>query len=114
MNVTAPPTLLSPRLELRALRVEDLDALAAIYAATEVMRYSHGGVCEGPRTREQTVASREKDATAWQEDGYGVWAVVDRTDGLLLGVCGFVDEAEIGGPPRPRLLGVRASLGCCC
>jgi ribosomal-protein-alanine N-acetyltransferase len=96
MSDTVPPTLLTPRLELRAFRPSDLDALAAIYADPEVMRYIRSGVAEGPRTREQTAASMNAYAAKWDQHGYGVWAVVSRADGQLLGVCGFVDRAEIG------------------
>jgi ribosomal-protein-alanine N-acetyltransferase len=60
------------------------------------MRYIRGGVCEGPRTREQTAASMDVYAEKWAQHGYGVWAVVDRSNSQLLGVCGFVDRAEIG------------------
>jgi RimJ/RimL family protein N-acetyltransferase len=96
MSDTVPPTLLTPRLELRAFRADDLDALAAIYADPEVMRYIRGGVAEGPRTREQTAASMDACAEEWAQHGYGVWAVVDRSNSHLRGVCGFVDRAEIG------------------
>jgi ribosomal-protein-alanine N-acetyltransferase len=91
-----PPTLLTPRLELRALRPDDLDALAAIYADPEVMRYIRGGVVEGLRTRKQPSASIDAYAEEWAQHGYGVWAVMDRTDSQLIGVCGFVDHAEFG------------------
>ena len=91
-----PPTLLTLRLELRSFRVDDLDALAAIYADPEVMRYILGGVSEGPRTRELTAASMDAYTAEWTDHGYGVWAVVDRSNSQLLGVCGFVDRAEIG------------------
>jgi ribosomal-protein-alanine N-acetyltransferase len=96
MSATVPPTLLTPRLELRAFRPNDLDTLAAIYADPAVMRYIRGGVSEGPRTREQTAASMEAYANDWDQQGYGIWAVVDRSYNHLLGVCGFVDRAEIG------------------
>src|SRR5215831_13750260 len=96
MSDTDPPSLLTPRLELRAFRPDDLDALVAIYADPEVMRYIRGGVTEGPRTREQTAASMEAYANEWEQHGYSVWAVIDRADGQLLGVRGFVDRAELG------------------
>jgi ribosomal-protein-alanine N-acetyltransferase len=83
-------------MELRAFRPDDLDALAVIYADPEVMRYIRGGVAAGPRTREQTAASMDAYAAEWDQHDYGVWAVVSRADGQLLGVCGFVDRAEIG------------------
>jgi ribosomal-protein-alanine N-acetyltransferase len=96
MSNAMSPTLLTPRLELRAFRPDDLDALAAIYADPEVMRYIRGGVAEGPRTREQTAASMDAYTAEWEQHGYGVWAVINSADGQLLGVCGFVARAEIG------------------
>jgi RimJ/RimL family protein N-acetyltransferase len=96
MRDTSPPALLTPRLELRAFRLDDLDALAAIYADPAVMRYIRGDMAEGPRTREQTAASMEAYASEWEQRVYGVWAVIDRSSRQLLGVCGFVDRAEIG------------------
>jgi RimJ/RimL family protein N-acetyltransferase len=69
MSGAIPPTLLIPRLELRAFHSGDLDALAAIYADPAVMRYIRGGVAEGPRSREQTAASLESYAAAWAEHG---------------------------------------------
>ena len=59
MSNTVLPLLITPRLELRAVRPNDRDALATIYADPEVMRSSRSGVTEGPRTREQTAASME-------------------------------------------------------
>jgi ribosomal-protein-alanine N-acetyltransferase len=96
MSHGTSPTLLTLRLELRAFRPDDLNALAAIYADPEVMRYIRGGVAEGPRSREQAAASMESYAAGWVEHGYGVWAVVDRSNEQSHGVCGFVDRTEIG------------------
>src|SRR5438046_10583341 len=73
------------RLRLRQFRREDLDALAAIYADPEVMRYMGTG---RPATREQTQASVERFLVSWATSGLGLWAVEARGDGGRLGHCG--------------------------
>jgi RimJ/RimL family protein N-acetyltransferase len=87
-----PPTIETARLELRPFASADLDALAHIYADPAVMATIRGG----PRTRAQTAASLQMYAEAWRQHGYGVWAVTERPTGMLLGMCGFVERAELG------------------
>ncbi len=86
------PTILSARLRLRGFVPGDLTALAAIYADPEVMRYIRGGA----RAMAQTAASVDAYDAEWALHSYGVWAVTDKERGLLLGMCGFVERAEIG------------------
>ena len=103
MNAQTAPTLRTARLVLRGFAPDDLDALAAIYADAEVMRYLSGGV----RTRAQTSERLASYTREWAEMGYGVWAVTlpgpgqdgaaDGTaGGALLGMCGFVAREELG------------------
>lgn len=84
--------LTTPRLTLRPFAPDDLDALAAIYADPDVMRHINRGV----RTREQTAASLAAYAEEWRTYGHGVWALTETETGRLLGMCGFVDRAELG------------------
>lgn len=86
------PTLVTARLRLRGFHRDDLAALAAIYADPAVMRY----IRDGARTTAQTAANIEAYYSEWALHGYGVWAVVDRGSDTLLGMCGFVERAEIG------------------
>jgi RimJ/RimL family protein N-acetyltransferase len=86
------PVLLTARLRLRSFRLEDLAALAPIYADPEVMRY----IRDGTRTEIQTAAAIDAYIAEWSQYGYGVWAVADRQNSLLLGMCGFVERAELG------------------
>ena len=86
------PVLLTARLRLRGFCQDDLTALAVIYADQEVMRY----IRNGARTEAQTVAAIDMYIAEWSRHGYGVWAVVDRQSNHLLGMCGFVDRAELG------------------
>lgn len=92
MNVHAAPILTTERLTLRPFASDDLDALAAIYADPGVMRFIGSGV----RTRERTAADIAAYGAEWREHGRGVWAVTETATGQLLGMCGFVERAELG------------------
>ncbi|HEY7761869.1 MAG TPA: GNAT family N-acetyltransferase [Actinomycetota bacterium] len=79
--------LQTERLLLRRLTLEDLDALAALYADPEVRRYFP----EGTLTREET-----REELEWIIDvyyarfGYGLWATIERQTGELIGRCGLL------------------------
>jgi [ribosomal protein S5]-alanine N-acetyltransferase len=87
------------RLMLREFRREDLQSLAPILAAPEVMRFSPTGVNSIEQVRERI----EGFITCYKEFGFGKWAVVLRESGQLLGYCGIAvdqidgkDEKELG------------------
>lgn len=86
------PELETDRLLLRGFAPSDLDALAATFADPDVMQYIKGGV----RSRERVAANIAEYAAEWAEHGCGVWAVVAKSSGLLLGMCGFVEPVELG------------------
>lgn len=92
MTVHSVPILATERLTLRPFAPDDLDALAAIYADPDVMRHISSCV----RTRVQTAASLAAYAEEWRTQGHGVWAVTEMATEALLGMCGFVDRAELG------------------
>jgi [ribosomal protein S5]-alanine N-acetyltransferase len=101
------------RLILRHLEWEDLDALAAIMADTEVMRYIGAGT---PKTREQTRRLMEfwitDNRRAWDEHTlqrlpqlrraierdahFSLWATVERRTSRLIGRCGLL-AWDLGG-----------------
>lgn len=96
------PTLETDRLTLRGWRDDDLDALAAINADPEVMRYILDG---SVRDRQQSAESLRKMMQDWVERGFGLFAVEVRQTGALIGwaglaVPGFLPEVlpavEIG------------------
>jgi RimJ/RimL family protein N-acetyltransferase len=72
------PSLETERLLLRPWRpAEDLDALAAVNADPEVMRF----VTPNRRlTRVETAAQLERFVAHWDEHGFGLWAVVPRLE----------------------------------
>jgi len=90
-----PPTILgTARLRLRPLTLDDLDALAPMYADPEVRRYYP----EGTQTREQT-----KEEIEWimegqyGKHGYGLWATIFKETGALIGRCGLIPWQQPGG-----------------
>ena len=90
--------LQTPRLILRPFRKDDLDALAALMANTDFMRFSLG-----PYSREQAQTVLQK-FLSWGEAGLpSPFAVIFRGNNALIGYCGFLhqhvdgmDEIEIG------------------
>ncbi len=77
----------TPRLALRHLAPEDLNALFALYRDPEIRRYFP----DGTRTLAQTRQELE-----WFRSGHpkhpelGLWATVERSSGAFLGRCGLL------------------------
>jgi ribosomal-protein-alanine N-acetyltransferase len=89
------PEIETPRLLLRYFVIHDLDDLFRIYSDAEVMKYL------SPRNKEQTQASLHKHIQHWQQYNFGMWAVVHKESGRMIGRCGlgFLDnttEVELG------------------
>ena len=79
------------RLTLRPFREEDVDLLAELMANPDFMRFSLG-----PKTHEQTAAFLET-VIGWHRAGLpSPFAVVIRSDGMLVGYCGFLHQ-EVDG-----------------
>jgi RimJ/RimL family protein N-acetyltransferase len=79
------------RLTLRPFREEDVDLLSALMANTDFMRFSLG-----PKTRKQTAAFLET-VIGWNRAGLpSPFAVVIRSNGVLVGYCGFLHQ-EVDG-----------------
>jgi RimJ/RimL family protein N-acetyltransferase len=74
------------RLRLRAWREDDLEPLAAIDGDPEVMAFVGDG---RTRTREQTAASLGWIRQAWDEQGFGLFAVEVKETGQLAGWVGL-------------------------
>ncbi len=87
MSEAPAPILETERLILRLLTMEDLDALAVLYADPAVRRYFP----EGTLTREE---SREE--LQWFIDvyyaqyGFGLWATIHKETGAFIGRCGLI------------------------
>jgi ribosomal-protein-alanine N-acetyltransferase len=89
-----PLPLVTDRLIVRAFLPGDLDALAALYADPEVMRWA-GGTAD----RDGTRRALELHMARQREDGLAFWALLDRASGALIGDTGLGrlgDEIEVG------------------
>ena len=82
------PSLETERLLLRPWRpAEDLDALAAVNADPDVMRFV---APNRPLTRAETAGQLERFVAHWERHGFGLWAVVPRDgDGRAIGFAGL-------------------------
>jgi ribosomal-protein-alanine N-acetyltransferase len=81
----------TPRLILRPFDEEDVDLMSELMANLDFMRFSLG-----PKTREQTAAFLET-VIGWHRAGLpSLFAVVIRSDGVLVGYCGFLHQ-EVDG-----------------
>jgi len=87
------PVLQTSRLILRAFEPEDVPVLHEIMNGPDVMRYFPPG---GPPSYEQVERGVNRFLHHWETRGYGLWAVVERESGLLIGRCGlaFVEELQ--------------------
>jgi RimJ/RimL family protein N-acetyltransferase len=89
------PVIETPRLVLRAHRLDDFDALAAMWREPDVVRYISGK----PSTREQSFSRLLRYAGHWPLLGYGYWAIEDRESGAFVGEAGFADYHREIEPP---------------
>jgi RimJ/RimL family protein N-acetyltransferase len=86
MTTITIPTLSTQRLTLRGFTAADLDALAPIYADPEVNRYIGDGT---PADRAATWRALAGMLGHWQLRGYGMWALIERATGRLIGRAGL-------------------------
>jgi len=90
------PLLETDRFQLRLFRASDVDALAALYADPEVMRY-----LKGPRPRELAEKHVPAFAEQFEKTGYTLFAVESKATGEVVGRVGLwpldqTDEVELG------------------
>jgi ribosomal-protein-alanine N-acetyltransferase len=84
------------RLYLRQFTPNDLDELYRIYSEPEIMQY-----LRGVRTREATESAIHAMLKRWEQNNFGMWALVHKIDRKMIGRCGlaFLDktpEVELG------------------
>jgi ribosomal-protein-alanine N-acetyltransferase len=117
--VADPAGLLeTDRLLLRELVPDDLDALHEVLGDPETMRfYDH------PFSQKETAAWIERNRQRYAELGFGLWGMVLKADGRLVGDCGLtaqnvddIDEVEMGWHVHRSLwrrgLATEAALAC--
>ncbi|MGN6155358.1 MAG: GNAT family N-acetyltransferase [Sphingomicrobium sp.] len=95
------PRLETERLILREFRVDDLDSHAATLGDSDVMRFIGGK----PMTREDSWRRLCSGVGSWQLIGVGPWAVELKSDGRMVGHCGFFEfqrdiEPTLRGEPE--------------
>jgi RimJ/RimL family protein N-acetyltransferase len=93
-----PPLLETPRLWLRPMQPDDVDSLLAIFTDPEVM--SSFGV--PPFDRAQMAQWVQRNLDHQSRHGYGLFSVLLKTDGLLIGDCGL-EWMDIEGVPAAEL-----------
>ncbi len=79
--------LLTERLHLRPFEADDFEAHAAICADPEVMRFIRAGAL----SRSDAWWQLARYMGHWRLRGYGLWAVVERSTGRLVGHLGFLE-----------------------
>jgi ribosomal-protein-alanine N-acetyltransferase len=107
MRIRTVNVLETERLLLREFVTEDIDALAAVISDPETMRFY-----PEPRDRAGVESWIERNRRRYQDDGHGLWAMILKSSGEVVGDCGLtrqtvegVDEIEIGYHLRRDLWG---------
>jgi RimJ/RimL family protein N-acetyltransferase len=111
------PTLTTERLVLRPFQPDDLDALVAIHAEESFWWYPR----RGAMAAEETGAFLETVLRRYEDDGFGIEAVIERASGTMIGWAGLavphflpqiLPAVEVGwrlsGPYRGRGLATEA------
>lgn len=101
------PIFQTPRLQARPLTPSDTDALFALYGNPDVVRFVGDG---RPLSRAQCEEWVEVTQRNYATRGYGMFALVERATGAIVGFCGLVHpggqvEAEIKYALRPDCWG---------
>jgi ribosomal-protein-alanine N-acetyltransferase len=87
----ATTVLETERLFLRELQTADLDDLALVLGDPEAMRFY-----PQPKSRGEALAWIEWSRRSYAENGFGLWALVLKQDGSLVGDCGLTMQAVEG------------------
>lgn len=92
------PEIKTPRLNLRAFNLDDVDPLFEILLVPGVLRYFP---TPDPPERDRVQKLIEGQLDHWQDHGYGWWAVEFQADRKLIGWSGLqylpdTEEIEIG------------------
>jgi RimJ/RimL family protein N-acetyltransferase len=89
------PDLETPRLTMRAHRLEDFADCAAMWLDPEVTRF----ISAISQTEEDVWARLLRYAGHWSLLGFGYWAVRERTTGRFVGDVGFANLRRTITPP---------------
>jgi ribosomal-protein-alanine N-acetyltransferase len=89
----------TPRLYIRKLILNDAQALLPIFGDKDVMHFSRAGVMTLDRIKESLTNFYLKSYTV---NGFGMYALIQKSDNQLIGICGFFTE-EIDGQQHIEL-----------
>lgn len=84
-------TLETARLMLRDMSLDDVDALTEVLGDAHSMRYY-----ARPFTRHEVTAWIGRQMSSYEDRGHGLWAVVLKSTGALIGDCGATVQFPIG------------------
>lgn len=91
---TRPVAMATARLLLRAPREEDLDRLLQLHTDPAVNRFC---ACTTPQGREAAEAQLQAWLAHWQAQGFGHWAIAERSDPQqLIGFGGLMRRSVAG------------------
>jgi RimJ/RimL family protein N-acetyltransferase len=103
--------LITKRLLIRSLQVEDAADLAAIWTDEDVILRNDADVTEymgSPRDYEQTLQDLKAEAGQGEEDPADtLYPVIEQASGRLIGDCGFIKK-EVDGEAETELIYVFA------
>lgn len=85
--------ILTPRLSLREFTLQDAPFILQLLNDPDFIRFIAD---KGVRTLAQAEAYlREGPLASYQANGFGLWAVTDRGDARLLGMCGLIRRPDV-------------------
>lgn len=73
------------RLRLRPIAIEDQAGFRKIYGDPTVMQFMFGGA-KSPEDSDKSIIRK---CEHWQTHGYGLWSIINRANGDLIGHCGL-------------------------
>jgi RimJ/RimL family protein N-acetyltransferase len=94
-RVQSPPLVETPRLVLSGHQKHDIDAVAALWADPEIVRFIGGT----PSTRQESWHRLLRNRGLWPILGYGYWVIRERDTGRFVGEVGFADFKRASIPP---------------
>ena len=87
------PTIETERLLLRMFEDRDLDSAFRLFNDDDVQKYLSP---ENKRTRKRLKITFEKLRLRWEERGFGIWCICEKSSRKMVGYCGFqyLDKTE--------------------
>lgn len=92
MSQNGAMLLRTTRLELREMTEEDLPALRSILQDAETMA-AYEGAFDEQMVQDWLARMRRR----YRDDGFGMWAVMHRATGQMIGQCGLTRQHFLGG-----------------